>query len=163
MAMDALLLECADNTFDHSILLRTVWRDELLFEAITSDETGVIAARQDEAIIGSQQEGVLNLTERSVTSNESLFKCCPCGRGFAGSGELPTQEFPRMAIDDESEPQPAIASAPDTAQICRPALIRSRCDRRKSVYAGSMTYRPLPNLPTLEFEDPLHGVLVEAE
>lgn len=74
MPMSALLFECPDYAFDHSVLLRTVWRDELLFEAIISDETGVIAARKDKAIIGSQQEGVLNLTERSVMSNDSLFK-----------------------------------------------------------------------------------------
>lgn len=68
-----------------------------------------------------------------------------------------------MAIDDESEHQPAIASAPDTAQICRPALIRSRCDRWQSLDARSVPNRTLSNLPILEFEDPLHGVLVEAE
>ena len=62
MPMRAMLFECPDHALDHSILLRTVWRDELLFEAITSDETGVIAARKDEAIIGSQEEGVLNFS-----------------------------------------------------------------------------------------------------
>ena len=68
-----------------------------------------------------------------------------------------------MAVDDERKRQPAIASAPDTAKICSPALVRSRCKRWHSLNARSVLNRTLPNLPTLEFEDPLHRVLVKAE
>ena len=63
MSMRALLIKCPDHALDHSVFLRTVWRDELLFEAITSDETGVIATSNNEAIIRPQKEGILNLTE----------------------------------------------------------------------------------------------------
>ena len=34
VSMYALLFECPNHTLDHSVLLRTMWRDELLFEAI---------------------------------------------------------------------------------------------------------------------------------
>ena len=78
MSMRALLFVSPDHALDHFDLLRTVWRDELLFEAITSDETGVIVARKYEDIIGSQQERVLNLTERTVASDESLLKSSTC-------------------------------------------------------------------------------------
>lgn len=63
MAMNALLFKRPDHPFDHSVLLRTVRRDELFFEAIASDEARVIAARKNQAIIGTQQERVCDLPE----------------------------------------------------------------------------------------------------
>ena len=51
MPMQALLFKCTNDTFNQSILLRTVRRYELLFQAITSDETGVIATVKNEDII----------------------------------------------------------------------------------------------------------------
>ena len=53
MPMDALLVEGSDYAFNHSVLLLTVWGYELLFQSITANETGVVAAGKDEAIIGS--------------------------------------------------------------------------------------------------------------
>ena len=43
MAVNALLLQRANETFDHSVLLGTVRRDELLLQPIAPDEAGVIA------------------------------------------------------------------------------------------------------------------------
>ena len=60
MPVDAFLFECPDYAFDHSVLLRAVRGDELLFQAIASNKTGVIAARKNQAIVRSKQEGVLN-------------------------------------------------------------------------------------------------------
>ena len=60
MPMDALLLEGPDDAFDHSILLRAMRGDELLFKAIASNETGVIPARKNQAIVRTKQKGVLN-------------------------------------------------------------------------------------------------------
>lgn len=68
-----------------------------------------------------------------------------------------------MAIDQKSQCQPAIASAPDTAKIRGPALIRSGCDRWHSLDARSVPNWSLPHLPAFEFEDPLRRVLVEAK
>ena len=60
MPMNALLLEASDDAFNHSILLRTMGRDELLFMSIGSNKTRVIAARNNQTIVGPKQEGVLN-------------------------------------------------------------------------------------------------------
>ena len=60
MPVNALLFQCPDDAFDHSILLRTMGRDELLFQAIASNETRVIAARKNQAIVRPKQEGLLN-------------------------------------------------------------------------------------------------------
>ena len=60
MPVNALLFECPDDSLDHSVLLRAMGRDELLFKAIASDEPRVIPARKNQAIVGAKQEGVLN-------------------------------------------------------------------------------------------------------
>ena len=51
MPVDALLLQGADDAFDHSVLLGAMRGDELLFKAIASNETGVISARKNQAIV----------------------------------------------------------------------------------------------------------------
>ena len=60
VSMYALLFECPNHTLDHSVLLRTMWRDELLFEAIASNEPRVITARKNQTIVRPKQEGMLN-------------------------------------------------------------------------------------------------------
>ena len=68
-----------------------------------------------------------------------------------------------MAINDEGKGKPAIFTTPYPTKISSPALIRRRCNRGKSLYPGSMTYRPLSDLPALELEDPLDRILVKPE
>ena len=60
MPVDTLLFECSDDAFDHSVLLRAMRGDELLFQSVASNETGVIPARKNQAIVRPKQEGVLN-------------------------------------------------------------------------------------------------------
>ena len=50
LAMDALLFQRPDHAFDHAVLLRAMRRDELLLQAIASDQRGVAAAGEDEAV-----------------------------------------------------------------------------------------------------------------
>ena len=40
VAMYALFFESTDHTFDHPVLLRVVWRDELLPQTVTLDQGG---------------------------------------------------------------------------------------------------------------------------
>ena len=51
MPMNALLLKCANDAFDHSIMLRTVGRYEFLAESVASDKTGVIEASKNQSIV----------------------------------------------------------------------------------------------------------------
>ena len=44
LAMDALLLKRPDYTLDHAILLRAMRRDELLLQAVASDQGSIAAA-----------------------------------------------------------------------------------------------------------------------
>lgn len=63
MPMDALLFNCADDTFDHSVLLWAMRGYELLFQAVAANQTCVVATGKNEAIIRAQKEGVLNLSK----------------------------------------------------------------------------------------------------
>ena len=51
MPMNTLLFESSYNPFDHSVLLWAMRGYELLFEAIAFDETGIIPACKNQAII----------------------------------------------------------------------------------------------------------------
>ena len=54
MPVNALLFECPDDAFDHSVLLRAMGRDELLFKAIASNKPRVIAACKNQTIVGAK-------------------------------------------------------------------------------------------------------------
>ena len=77
MPVDALLFQRPNDAFDHPVLLRTMRRNELLLEAVTSDQLSECEAGKNEAIIGTQEERTLDLPQRSVASNESLLKSSP--------------------------------------------------------------------------------------
>ena len=78
MTMNALLFESSYHAFDHSILLRTVRRNKLLPWAIASDETRVVAARNNQSIFGPQQEWVFDLAQRVVAGNQGLLESSAC-------------------------------------------------------------------------------------
>lgn len=50
VAVNALLFQGPDHPFDHAVLLRAMWGDELLPEAVASDQGGVVATGKDQAI-----------------------------------------------------------------------------------------------------------------
>lgn len=51
LAIDALFLQRPDDTLDHAVLLRAVWRDWLMLQAVAADQRGVVATGEDKAII----------------------------------------------------------------------------------------------------------------
>ena len=54
MTMDALLFQRPDQTLHHPVLLRAVWCDELLLQAVAADKLGVRARREDQPITPSE-------------------------------------------------------------------------------------------------------------
>lgn len=57
MAMSTLLLERSDDTLNHAVLLRAMWRDELLSKPVAANQRCIAAAGEHQAAIGSKQEG----------------------------------------------------------------------------------------------------------
>ncbi|MPL92846.1 hypothetical protein SDC9_38968 [bioreactor metagenome] len=51
VAVDALLLERADQALNHAVLLRAVRRDELLTQAIATNQSREVAAGKNEPIV----------------------------------------------------------------------------------------------------------------
>lgn len=47
VAMDALFFQCQDHTLNHAVLLRAIWRDEHLLQAVASDQRGVATAGEE--------------------------------------------------------------------------------------------------------------------
>jgi len=60
VAVDALLLQRANHPLHEAVLLRGVGRDEFLLQAIAFDQRRVTAAGEDQAVVRTQQEGLLH-------------------------------------------------------------------------------------------------------
>ena len=108
MTVDALLFQRPNDPLDHPVLLRAVGRDELLLQSIAPDQAGVVATCKNQTVVGPEEEGVLNPAQASVTGNQGLLESGTGGRGLAGPRELPTQQFAGVAIDNQSQGQPAV-------------------------------------------------------
>jgi hypothetical protein len=80
MTVDALLLQRADDAFDHPVLLRTMGRDELLLQSIAPDQAGVVATCKNQTVVGPEEEGVLNPAQTAVTGNQGLLESGTGGR-----------------------------------------------------------------------------------
>lgn len=89
MPVDALLLQRPNDPLDHPALLRTVRRNELLMQAVTSDELSECQTVKNQTVVGPQEERAFDLSERSVPRNESLLKSGSRRCGFTRAGELP--------------------------------------------------------------------------
>lgn len=89
VTMDALLLECTDQSLHHPVLLGAVRGDELLPWTIAANQLGIAAAGEDQAIVRSKQERFWNVTQRAESMNERLLESGFSRLGFAASGEVP--------------------------------------------------------------------------
>ena len=163
LTMNTLLFQGSDYTLDHPVLLRTVGRDELLFQAVASDQGSEASAGEDQAIVGSQQEGLLHSAQGSKPGNQGLLQCRFSRSGFARTGQMPAQKLSGVAVDHQRQRYPAIPARPDAAEVCGPALIRRNRHRRERFYSRPKANRALLYLPTPDLEDPLNGVLVHVQ
>ena len=80
-----LLLDRADDPLDHAVLLRAVWGDELLLQAVASDQTGIAAAGEHQAIVRAQQEGPWHPSQRAEPCDQGMLQRC---FGRFGPGEV---------------------------------------------------------------------------
>ena len=83
MSMNALLLEGSDQPLDHSVLLGTVRRDEFLAQSVASDQCGVAARGEDQAVVRAQQEG-----RRDSPQSAAAFEGMACTRGLKPKGRF---------------------------------------------------------------------------
>jgi hypothetical protein len=136
VSMHALLLQGSDDALHQTVLLRTVRRDERLLQPIAPYQPGVLSTREDQAIVGAQQERFLDASQSPVPADQRLLQGGCRSRGLVVSGKWPTQQFPAVAIDHQCHGQPAVPATPDPRQVRGPALIRCRCHRNVSTSNG---------------------------
>lgn len=77
VAVNALLLERPDDALDHAVLLGTVRRDELLFQAVASDQRREVAAGEDQTVVGPQQERRFDAAERADLAMSACSRAAP--------------------------------------------------------------------------------------
>lgn len=88
LAMDALLFQCPDHALHHAILLRAMRRYELLLQAVASDQRGVAAAGEDQAVVGPQQELVPDLSQGAEPAEQGMLQGAGRGRSLARSRQV---------------------------------------------------------------------------
>ena len=69
-----LLLDRADDPLDHAVLLRAVWGDELLLQSVASDQAGIAAAGEHQAIVRAQQEGLWNPSQCAEPCDQGMLQ-----------------------------------------------------------------------------------------
>jgi hypothetical protein len=72
MTVYALLLQGSDDALEHSVLLRTVRRDELLPEAITAHEARIGPRGEHQPVVGLSRNGVVT---RPSVPNLAINAC----------------------------------------------------------------------------------------
>ncbi len=126
--VDTLFLQGTDDALDHSVLLRAVRGDELLAKSIASDELGVGPAGKNQPVVASKQERLRNPAECSKPRDQRLLECAAGRRCFAGSREVPAEQFAGVAVHHERQGRPLVAACPETGKVCRPSLVRPAGD-----------------------------------
>ena len=140
MTIHALLFQRSGDALDHAVLLRAVRRDEPLPKTITAHEAGIGSRGEGQLVIRPQQERHRNSSERPEPRDQRLLerrhrRCRP-----AASRELPTEQFSRVAVDDERQGLPAITVRPDAAETSnKTVMLSGRAEslpRRSSLKMG---------------------------
>ena len=163
MTMYTWFLQGPDDALDPAVLLRTVRRDELLFQPIDSDQVAVMPAGEHQAIVGSQQERLRHSSQRAIARDQGLLQRRGSRGGLAAPGELPAEQFPAISIDHQCQRQPAVPAAQEPAKMCSPGLVWGHRRRGQCLDARPVADRSLADLPAPQLETPLHSVLVHSQ
>src|SRR5678816_2509232 len=101
MPMYALLLQRPNDTFHHPVLLRRVRRNELLAQAIATNQRGVTATGEDQAVVAAEQKWCRHPAQCAVSGNERLLQRRLRRLRLAGTRQLPSQQLPGVAIEHQ--------------------------------------------------------------
>ena len=135
LTMNTLLFQGSDYTLDHPVLLRTVGRNELLLQTVASDQCCEAPAGKDQAIVRSQQEGLLHSAQGSKPGNQGLLQ-----------GRLSRSGFARTRTDASPEALGCSSRLPAPGPPNRPDPPRCGKDRSPSVHQERPPQREVPPL-----------------
>src|SRR5690554_1340181 len=115
---EALLFYRPNQTLDHTVLLRGMGSDELLFQTILVHRAGVVPGCKHQAIVATQGNRIPSPAQGAIPSNEGLLQGCFSRFGVATGTEPPTQRLAGMAIHDDRQGTPAVNGAtPDPRDV----------------------------------------------
>jgi hypothetical protein len=89
MPVRALLIQGSNHAFDHAVLLGAVRRDELLAQAVASNQGREASAGKNEAIFGPRQKRLRCLAQRPESSDQRLLECRLRGLRSAAARQVP--------------------------------------------------------------------------
>jgi hypothetical protein len=91
LSMDALLLQCPDHTLDHAVLLRAMWGDELLLQALASVQRSELAAGKNQAVVRPQKEFRWHSAQGAELGDKGMLQLTGSGCGFDRARQMPAQ------------------------------------------------------------------------
>jgi hypothetical protein len=75
-------------------------RDELLLQPIAADQCRELATGKNEPIARPQQELLRDLAQGAKPGDQGTLQRAGCGRGLAGSRQMPAQQLAGVAVDE---------------------------------------------------------------
>jgi len=92
--------------------------------------------------------------------------CCNAAESvvvFQVRDRVPAEQLARATVDHQTQGEPALLTAPYPAQVVRSTLVRLLGPRHLGLDPRALAKGAFAHLPGLKLEDPLDGVLVQAE
>lgn len=80
--VDALLLQGPNDAFDHAVLLRTVWRNELLLKAIAFDELSECEAGKTRPLSERRRKGLWSVPKDPLRAIRACSRGAPAVAAF---------------------------------------------------------------------------------
>lgn len=116
MAMDAL---SPDQALDQAVLLRRMRRDELLSQAVAAYQGGIAAAREDQAVVGAQEERRLDSTQGAEAGNQGMLQRRFSRLRLGAARQMPAEQFAAAAVRNQRQDRPAVQTRPDPSPSVR--------------------------------------------
>jgi hypothetical protein len=126
MTMRALLLQCSDQPLHHPVLLRGMRSDELLPQAVATNQGGVAARGEDQAVVRAKKEGLRDSSKSAEASNQRLLQSGLRSLRTATARQMSTQELAAVTVHHERLCGPAFPTTPDSTQVRCPTFIQYR-------------------------------------
>ena len=86
MSVDILLLQGPNDAFDHTVLLRTVRRNELLSQAVTSDQLSEWEAVKTRPLSDLNKKGLSPFPKGPLRAMRECLRAVPAAESFPERG-----------------------------------------------------------------------------